>query len=67
MARYIGEILLNIDKEHISDAEDWIKKAIDVAKESGMRWSLASNNAIYAELFNRKGDQSKVKKNSAEL
>jgi class 3 adenylate cyclase/tetratricopeptide (TPR) repeat protein len=61
MAKYIGEILLNIGEEHISDAEDWIKKAIDIAKESGMRWFLASNYALYADLFKRKGDQSKAK------
>jgi len=61
MARYIGEILLNIGEEHISDAEEWIKKAIDISKESGMRWFLGSNYALDAELFKRKGDQAKVK------
>ncbi len=27
--RYIGEILLNIDDQHISEAEHWIQKAIE--------------------------------------
>jgi len=31
IATYIGHILLNIDGEHISEAEDWIKKAIEVS------------------------------------
>ncbi len=63
MARYIGEILLNIGEEHIFDAEDWIKKAIDIAKESGTRWFLASNYALYAELFIKKVDPAKAKEN----
>ena len=29
MASYIGEILLNIDDQHVSEAEGWIKKAIE--------------------------------------
>jgi tetratricopeptide (TPR) repeat protein len=61
MARYIVEILLNIGEGQISDAEDWIKKAIDSAKKSSMRWFLGSSYALYAELFKRKGDQSSVK------
>jgi tetratricopeptide (TPR) repeat protein len=56
MARYIVEILLNIGEGQISDAEDWIKKAI-------MRWFLGSSYALYAELFKRKGDQSRAKEN----
>jgi tetratricopeptide (TPR) repeat protein len=60
MAKYIGEILLNISEENTSDAEEWINKAIDIAKKSGMRWFLASNYALYAELFKQKGNQSKA-------
>ena len=61
MARYIGEILLNMDKGHMLDAEDWIKKAINIAKESGMMWYLGRDYALYAELHKRKGDQSKAR------
>ncbi len=61
MARYIGEILLNTGEEHISDAEDWIKGAIDIDQRNGTRWFLASNYALYAELFKRKGMLSKAK------
>ncbi len=61
MARYIVEILLNIGEAQISDAEDWIKRAIDSAKKSGMCWFLGNSYALYAELFKRKGDQSKAK------
>ncbi|MGD9239902.1 MAG: adenylate/guanylate cyclase domain-containing protein [Desulfobacterales bacterium] len=61
MAKYIAEILLNSGEKHISDAEEWINKAIDSAQKNGLRWFLASSYALYAELFRRKGDQSKVK------
>jgi predicted ATPase len=55
-ARYVGEILLNIDDQHISEAEDWVKKAIETDKRHGTMWSLGGDYALYAELFKRKGD-----------
>ena len=56
--RRIGRILVHIDDKHITDAEDWIKKAIEMDKKNGTMWSLGRDYAIYAELFGRKGDQS---------
>jgi tetratricopeptide (TPR) repeat protein len=61
MRRYIGEILLNIDDQHISDAEDWIKKAIEADKRNGVMFELGRDYAFYAELLKRKGDQPKAK------
>jgi class 3 adenylate cyclase/tetratricopeptide (TPR) repeat protein len=63
MRRYIGEILLNIDDQHISESEDWIKKAIEADKRNGVMFELGSDYALYAELFKRKGDQIKAKEN----
>jgi len=63
MRRYIGEILLNIDDQHISDAEDWIKKAIEADKRNGVMFELGRDYAFYAELLKRKGDQPKAKEN----
>jgi tetratricopeptide (TPR) repeat protein len=63
MPRYIGEILLNIDDQHMSEAEDWIKKAIKADQINGMMWHLGRDYALYAELFKRKGDQSKAREN----
>jgi len=63
MASYIGEILLNIDEEHISEAQDWIKKAIDADRRNGTMFHLAKDYALYAELFKRKGDTQKAKEN----
>jgi tetratricopeptide (TPR) repeat protein len=63
MSRYIGEILLNIDEKHMSEAEDWIKKAIEADSKNGMMFHLAKDYAAYAELFKRKGETPKAKKN----
>jgi len=63
MLRYIGEILLNIDDQHVNEAEDWVKKAIKADEKNGTRFNLGQDYALYAELFKRKGDQSKAKEN----
>jgi len=63
MSRHIGEILLNIDEKHMSEAEDWIKKAIEADKRNGMMFHLGKDYALYAELFKRKGDMPKAKEN----
>jgi tetratricopeptide (TPR) repeat protein len=60
-ARYIGEILLNIDDQHITEAEDWVKKAIKTDKRNSTMWSLGADHALYAELLKRKGDHIKAK------
>jgi DNA modification methylase len=62
----IGEILLNIDDQHMNEAEDWITKAIKADKKNGTMWSLGGDCALYAELLSRKGDKSKAKENLAE-
>jgi tetratricopeptide (TPR) repeat protein len=61
--KFISEILLNIDDQHTSEAEDWIKKAIETNQKYGMMWQLALDYALYAELFKRKGVQPKAKEN----
>ena len=63
MQRYIGEILLNIDDQHLDDAKDWIEKAIEADKKNGLMFSLGQDYASYAELFKQKGEMSKAKKN----
>jgi class 3 adenylate cyclase/tetratricopeptide (TPR) repeat protein len=63
MRRYMGQILLNFDSQRIDEAEDWIQQAIEADKRNGMLFYLAKDYALYAELFNRKGDQTKAEKN----
>ncbi len=62
-SNHISKILLNIDDLHISQAEDWIKKAIETSQKYGMMWYLAQDYALYADLSKRKGDLSKAKQN----
>jgi tetratricopeptide (TPR) repeat protein len=61
--RYIGEILLNIDDQHIPEAEHWIQKAIEADQKNRMMFHLGKDYALYAELFKRKGDRLKVQEN----
>ncbi len=63
MPRHIAEILFYLDDQNISEAESCIKTAIDADDRNGMMWHLAGDYAVYAELFKRKGDLPKAKKN----
>jgi tetratricopeptide (TPR) repeat protein len=57
--RYIGEIFLNVDDQHFSEAEHWIRGAIEADRRNGMMLHLGRDHALCAELFKRKGDRSK--------
>ncbi|MBW2203033.1 MAG: hypothetical protein JRF52_02770 [Deltaproteobacteria bacterium] len=61
MARNIGDILLHVDDEHMADAKVWIRKAIEVDTRNGTRWYLATDHALYADWFKKKGDLSSAK------
>ena len=61
--RYLGEILLNIDDEHISEAEHWIRKAIEADQRNRMMFHLGKDYALYADLLKRKGDRLKAQEN----
>ncbi|MDY7032202.1 MAG: AAA family ATPase, partial [Thermodesulfobacteriota bacterium] len=56
MLRYIGEILLNIDNQHMNEAEDWIKRAIEANERNNTRFHLGMSYALYADFFKRKGE-----------
>jgi predicted ATPase/class 3 adenylate cyclase len=60
-SNYIGEILLNIDDQHISEAENWIKKSIETNQKYGMKWNLAQDYALYSEFYKRKSELLKAK------
>jgi len=61
--RYIGEILLNIDDQHMSEAEHWIQKAIEADQRNRTMFNLGNDYALYAELLKRKGDRLKAQEN----
>ena len=55
--RNIGEILLNFDDQHLDKAEGWINKAIEADRNNGTLLNLGRTYALYAELYERKGEQ----------
>jgi class 3 adenylate cyclase/tetratricopeptide (TPR) repeat protein len=61
--RYMGEILLNIDDQHRSEAKNWIEKAIEADEKNGMRFNLGQDYASYAEWFRRAGELPTAKEN----
>jgi tetratricopeptide (TPR) repeat protein len=62
-ARYVAEILLNMDNRHFSEAEEWGREALEEDESNGTMWSLACDYFFYAELYRRKGDLQKAKEN----
>jgi len=66
MTRFVGEILLDIDDSHMDEAENWIRKAIDINEQYGTRWDLGRDYAAYAEYFRRKGDGAKARENMSQ-
>jgi tetratricopeptide (TPR) repeat protein len=59
--RYVGEILLNIDEKHTSEAETWIREAIEVDKRNDTMLNLGFDYALHAEIFKRKREITKAK------
>ena len=53
--RYIGEILLNIDDQHISEAEHWIQKAIEADQRNRMMFHLGKIMPFMQSCLNEKG------------
>jgi tetratricopeptide (TPR) repeat protein len=60
-ARNIGDVLLNIDNNHLADAEIWFQKAIEDDMKNGFRWQVAMDHACYANWFKKKGDMQGAK------
>jgi tetratricopeptide (TPR) repeat protein len=61
--RHIGEILLNMNDQQISDAQYWIEEAIDIDSKNGTRWDLGKDYVAYGRFFKRNGRQQKAKEN----
>jgi tetratricopeptide (TPR) repeat protein len=56
-ARYLSEIVLNIDDQHLTEAENWIKKAVEADKRNGMRWNLAKDYGTYSVILKKHGEK----------
>jgi class 3 adenylate cyclase/tetratricopeptide (TPR) repeat protein len=62
-ARYVAEILLNMDDRNLSEAEDWARKALEADESNGTMWSLACDYAVFSDLYKRKGHPKIAKEN----
>jgi len=60
-SRCIAEIFLNIDNQHMSEAEAWIKRSIDFDTKHAIPWYLGRDYILYADWFKKKGDIQGVK------
>ena len=57
----IAEIFLNIDNQHMSEAEAWIKRSIDFDVKHAIPWYLGKDYTLYADWFKKKGDMQGAK------
>ena len=55
-SRCKAEIFLNIDDQHMSEAEEWIKRSINFDVKYAMPWYLGKDCTLYADWFKKKGD-----------
>ncbi|MBN2219116.1 MAG: hypothetical protein JW697_02440, partial [Kosmotogaceae bacterium] len=58
--RYMGEILLNMDEDRISEAEEWINEAITADNENGTLFELGRDYLVYSTILRRKGEESRA-------
>ena len=61
MRKYIAEILINLEGNHLNSAESWIHEAIEADRKNGMKFYLGRDYVLSAEINQRKGDPIKAK------
>jgi tetratricopeptide (TPR) repeat protein len=61
LSRYFAEILTKSGNQNLTEAEEWIEKAIEADRKYEMQFYLAKDYALYAELHKHKGDLSAAK------
>jgi len=63
MRKYIAEILLSLDGDHLKTTENWIHEAITADQKNGLKFYLGRDYVLAAEIYQRKGDPAKAKVN----
>ncbi|MBT4642784.1 MAG: hypothetical protein HOC09_28605 [Deltaproteobacteria bacterium] len=53
---YISEIFLNIDDQHMSEAEVSLNKAIEINTQNGTQFWLSQSYYLYSEFFKRRNN-----------
>ncbi|RPI49992.1 MAG: hypothetical protein EHM49_09130, partial [Deltaproteobacteria bacterium] len=61
MARYIADILFQLDEGCLPAAEEWVGKAIEADKRNRMKCDLGRDYALCAEVLRKKGQRSQAK------
>lgn len=61
LRRSLGHILLKIDEQNLSAAEDWINNAIEADQKNGTLLNLGRDHSFLATLLKRKGNQREAK------
>jgi hypothetical protein len=67
MLRYIGEILLNIDDQHVSEVQEWIKKATGADRRNAGCGTWGEIMRFMVDCSNEKAINQKPKKIWARL
>ena len=55
MARHLAEILSHLGSAHFAEAETWLETAILSHQQLVMKWDLASDYVVFAELLKLQG------------
>jgi predicted ATPase len=55
--RYISEIYTNMNEEQISEAEKWVKEAINADERNDVLFELGRDYSSYFEILKRKGEE----------
>lgn len=58
--RYLGDLLMNIGDSHFTEADEWIRKAIEADNRNNVRFTLGLDHALYSYYFKRKGNRIKA-------
>jgi class 3 adenylate cyclase/tetratricopeptide (TPR) repeat protein len=59
--RGLGQLCMNLDATHYSEAEYWANKAISAAEKNGMRFDLGLNHVLNAKIQKQLGSADKAR------
>jgi tetratricopeptide (TPR) repeat protein len=59
---FLGRIFLHLGGEHMPEAEQWIKRAIEANGRYGMRFFLGQDHALYGDFFKQQHHRSRARK-----
>ena len=60
ICRSLGAIFLNLGRSHVDEAEQWVRKSIEMDARNGMRLPLAKKYGLYGKVFKQQGNKSRA-------